>query len=89
MIRGFIGIFLALDTWLQERLGRPYNILLTIGLVIEIVTRIKEAPHHLASKASIAETVLAVVLEVALLIHQIGQLSHRIGHKKDEPAPVA
>jgi len=29
-----------LDGWLQERFGRPYNALLGVGLVVEIIRRL-------------------------------------------------
>ena len=35
-----------LDAWLQAHLGRPYNVLLGIGLTVEIIRRLVELPQH-------------------------------------------
>jgi hypothetical protein len=72
----------ALDEWLQRTLGRPYNLLLTVGLVIEIVHRLYEAPDRYRDTLHLPGEILVTVMEVALLIHQVGALSHRIDRHK-------
>jgi len=73
---------LRLDQWLQKRLGRPYNVLLGVGLIIEIVRRLAEIPDHVASIHRLASGALVVAMEMALLIHQVGALSHHVEHRK-------
>ena len=86
MIKQGIRGCLWLDTWLQDRLGRPYNIALGLGLVVEIGRRLGEVPHHLESAPRLLGVVLVVLFETALLIHQIGALSHHFGprHKAEK-----
>jgi hypothetical protein len=77
MIRRISAWALWLDTWLQERLGRPYNAILGVGLVIEIVRHIVLMAEHVRSADNLLHQVLPLLLETALLIHQVGALSHR------------
>jgi len=78
-----------LDAWLHRRLGRGYRALLSVGLVIDIVHRILETPRHISERPRLIGVVLAVVMEVALLIHQLGELHVRFAGKGAHPAPPA
>lgn len=69
---------LWLDTWLQNTIGRPYNVLLSVGLVTEIVRGLSEFRFRLASPEAVTGSVLELLMAAALLLHQIGQLSHRL-----------
>ncbi|MGH6971540.1 MAG: hypothetical protein ACREEQ_08005 [Caulobacteraceae bacterium] len=77
-----------LDLWLEEKIGRPYNALLGTGLVIEIARRLVELPHVLSTRRA-AGMALTLALEAALLIHQVGALSHRFDRHRAEPAHKA
>ncbi len=68
-----------LDAWLQARLGRPYNALLGIGLTVEIIRRMAELPPHVALGPRLVGEVALIAMNLALLIHQVGQLSHHTG----------
>ena len=91
MIRAITGGALWLDLWLQEKLGRPYNIVLSVGLVTEIIHRLTELPKRIASASQLVPTVLVILFECALLIHQVGELSHRPelahGHRPSRRRP--
>jgi hypothetical protein len=78
MIHAITRAALRLDLWLQAKLGRPYNALLGVGLTIEIIRRLIEIPERLASAHRLAVLALTVAMELALLIHQVGALSHHI-----------
>ena len=65
-----------LDEWLQERLGRPYIILLGVGLIIDIVHRVSELRDEATKPHRLIGLVLGIVLELGLLIHQVGELHH-------------
>ncbi len=86
MFRWLIKLCLAMDTWLQEHLGRPYNLVLGIGLIIEIVRRLSELPHHVESATHVVGVVLVVMFEMGLLIHQIAALDHHFGRREEEEA---
>ena len=86
MIRRLTHAALRLDLWLQARLGRPYNALLGVGLTIELLHRLSELPQTIASRPRLAGSVLTVVMELALLIHQVGALSHHIGARRSKQA---
>jgi hypothetical protein len=68
-----------LDLWLQARLGRPYNAILGVGLAVEIIRRIAELPHHATLAPRLIGVVVLIVMNLALLVHQVGQLSHHTG----------
>jgi hypothetical protein len=67
-----------LDTWLQEHVGRPYNALLGIGLVIEIIRGATELSVAVRSMQNLSGPIFQILLGAALLIHQLGALSHRL-----------
>jgi hypothetical protein len=78
LIRFITRWALRLDLWLQERLGRPYRAILSIGLIIEIVRRLVELPEHLRRTESLVGAALIVVMNLALLVNQLGEMSHRV-----------
>jgi hypothetical protein len=69
---------LWLDEWLQERLGRPYNALLGVGLVFEIIEQAGHIRERLHSAPNLLRSLLILAVSLALLLHQIGALSHHI-----------
>ena len=75
-----------LDGWLQERFGRPYNALLGVGLVVEIIRRLQEAPRAFSSAGGGAGAIFALVVAAALLLHQVGALSPRLERRRREKA---
>ncbi len=81
MIREITHGALKLDLWLQAKLGRPYNILLGVGLVTELVHRLADFPKKITTMPHVVGDVLVTLMEVALLIHQVGALSHHIGQR--------
>jgi hypothetical protein len=74
---------LRLDQWLEKNLGRPYNALLGIGLMTEIVRQSIELSAKLRATDDIVRLVFPLLLESALLIHQVGALSHRFENRKN------
>jgi hypothetical protein len=66
-----------LDLWLGATLGRPYHALLGFGIVLEIVQHIREFAEKSFDGLGVVKTVLAIILFLALLIHQVGELSER------------
>jgi hypothetical protein len=89
MISAITGAARALDLWLQEKLGRPYNMVLSIGLVGEIVHRLTELPKRVASASQMVPIVLVILFECALLIHQVGELSHHAEARRRTPPEPA
>jgi hypothetical protein len=69
---------LWLDEWLQERLGRPYNFLLGVGLVFEIIEQAGHVRERLHSAPTLLRSLLIFMVSLALLLHQIGALSHHM-----------
>jgi hypothetical protein len=70
-----------LDRWLEVNLGRPYNIVLSIGLVLEMVNKIQTLPSTIAHGEGLIGILFSLVVEAALLINQLGEFSHR-RHKR-------
>jgi hypothetical protein len=83
MLMGIARGAYRLDAWLQARLGRPYNALLGVGLVIEIVRGLSEIPERFGQTHRLVGHVLTMALEAALLLHQVGALSHHFERRKD------
>ncbi len=73
-----------LDVWLEARLGQPYRLLLGIGLAIEIVQHIREFPSVIHSGRGLVVHILALLLFVALLLHQLGEIYTRIEARREQ-----
>ena len=74
MITAVLRAMHRLDDWLRESFGRPYHVVLAIGLVVEIIAHIREL--HEAPKAStVIKMVLTTLLYLLLIVHQLGELS--------------
>jgi len=77
-----------LDLWLRKHLGRPYETILAIGLVLSIgasVTNLSEAigAGGADMKGDIAKIVGVVIFQAALLINQLAQLDkHRARRRR-------
>jgi len=87
VIRAVTHAASRLDHWLQAKLGRPYNVVLGVGLTIEIVRRVSEIPERLAHPHRLIPLLLLLTLEGALLIHQVGELSDFV-RPRGAPAKV-
>ncbi len=75
-----------LDAWLHRKIGRPYGIVMTVGLVVEIVHRLSETPKRIGEAKGFIALVLLVLLNAALLINQLGDLGERFatrGERED------
>jgi len=70
-----------IDEWLHSRFGRSYRVLLTVGLIADIGHRLMDAPQQVASHHHVVGIALAIVLEVGLLIHQVGEMDERLGFR--------
>jgi len=77
MLKSIARGALWLDTWLEARLGRPYHALLSAGLIMEVIRKIGEIPHKLRFTENLLWDLFEIFFELALLVHQVGALSHR------------
>ena len=72
----------GLDRAIKTRLGRPYNAVLSVGLVLEIGRLI----HELLSRPQESRGVVVLVVSMAfyglLLIHQLGELSDHADQRR-------
>jgi len=84
MIRRFIRIAWRLDEWLQEKLGRPYNALLGVGIVLGLIHQFQDLPKDLAHSGGVS-TLLIAVMDVALLINQAGQFHQHMERRRAMP----
>jgi hypothetical protein len=75
MIREMLRAAHRLDDWLREILGRPYHAALGIGLILELIARIRELHEAPGAISGIVRLALVILLYLLLLIHQIGELS--------------
>lgn len=83
MIYEIFGAFARLDHWLQEKLGTPYRVVLSVGLAIEIGRRIGQIPDLFhAHKGLLGET-LALLLFVALFINQFAEFHERLAARRE------
>ncbi|MBV9842225.1 MAG: hypothetical protein JOY99_11985 [Sphingomonadaceae bacterium] len=76
----------GVDAWLHARLGRGYGIALSAGLIADIVHRVADAPAHVRERHHALGMALAIAMELALLVHQIGELHERMRRSGDAGA---
>ena len=82
MIKFVTSTALKIDQWLHSRFGHSYRTLLTVGLFADIGRRVIDAPKQVASHHHVVGIALAVVLELGLLVHQIGEMDERLGFRE-------
>jgi hypothetical protein len=70
-----------LDEKLNRKLGRPYHAVLSVALIQEIVHRIEEVRSLPYSIAHLGELIVPFLVGVALLIHQLGEMSIRMENR--------
>jgi hypothetical protein len=87
MIASLLTASSRLDRWLHERLGRPYRIALSVGLVIELIRKLAEMPGRVMKAHELVISVLIILLNAALLLHQLAELGERVVPRSD-PHPV-
>ena len=66
-----------LDRWLNRRLGSPYRIILSIGLIASISASWKALTDSFKSTTNILMVAVIVVFQTALLINQLAQVHQR------------
>lgn len=71
-----------LDLWLSLTLGRPYHALLGFGIALEIVHHIRGFAENSFDGLGVAKTLLAIILFLALLVHQLGELSAHVERRR-------
>ncbi len=81
MIAAILKAASGLDAWLGRQLGRPYHALLGIGLVMEIVQRVRELGEMTSWNA--LRSWLAILLFAALLTHQLGELHEHAERRRE------
>jgi|GEM_PF-6650215 len=73
MIRTVLAVPAWLHGQLEERLGKPYRLLIGVGLLLDLVRNCR----HLIASEWAAGGLLTVVLEVALLLDAATTLHRR------------
>jgi hypothetical protein len=82
MLAGILRGAHELDDWLRSHLGRPYHVILGIGLIIEIVRHLHELGEAGKSPTGILGVALAVIFYSVLLVHQLGELQAHVAARK-------
>lgn len=77
MFRGITDGARQLDEWLENNLGRPYHMVLTVGLVLEMVQKLQTLPKSFTHTGGLIGLMFALAVQSALLINQLGEFSHR------------
>lgn len=84
MIRNLAQLAYHLDEWLQTKLGRPYNALLGVGLVLGLAHQFQDLPKDFAHGGGVS-TLLIAAMDVALLVNQAGQFHQHMERRRAMP----
>jgi hypothetical protein len=71
-----------LDAWVRLRLGRPYHLILNVGLVEEIVRHLRELGEVRDSAGGIIRILALVAFFALLLVHELGELHGHIERRR-------
>jgi len=71
-----------LDAWLRSHLGRPYHVILGLGLAIEIVRHLGELGEVGDSPSGMVKVVIVVIFYSVLLVHQLGELYAHVARRR-------
>ena len=82
MILKILGAARRLDETLNQKLGRPYHAFLSIVLIVEIVRRMQEFLEIPYSNTHVVQLIFPLMVGVALLINQLGELSKRMDNRQ-------
>ena len=85
MIHFLTGLAAKADRWLHVRLGRPYRVALSVGLIADIAHRVLDAPQHVQERHHLLGMFLAVAMELALLLHQVAEMHERLDRRPGGP----
>jgi hypothetical protein len=86
MLKAIALLAFRLDTWLEQRLGRPYNAALSVGLIAEVIHNLADMPAKLRFTEHLFWELFQTAFACILLVHQIGALSHRFQARDDRVA---
>ncbi|MGB6975306.1 MAG: hypothetical protein WBD67_11540 [Terracidiphilus sp.] len=70
-----------LDHTLEKAVGRPYRIIITVGLITEISIQVREMLHAHFIRADFIQTAIWILLALLLVINQLGELSSRLDER--------
>jgi hypothetical protein len=84
IIRNLAQVAYHLDEWLQANLGRPYNALLGVGLVLGLIHQVQDLPKDFTHGGGLS-TLLIALMDVALLINQAGQFHGHMERRRGMP----
>jgi hypothetical protein len=73
MIHEIMRLAHRADAWLRSRVGRPYTVVLAIGLAYGIAASVRTLIHDAESRLDVFKLVVAVLFQMALLINQLAQ----------------
>lgn len=84
MIREILHIAHIIDAFLRKVLGRPYQVILSIALIYEIIHRVDvflEAAHN---SSDFWQLIFAILLGAALVINQLSDLYEHLGTREEQ-----
>jgi hypothetical protein len=84
MIREILHIAHIIDAFLRKTLGRPYQAILSIALIYEIIHRVHvflEAAHN---SSDFWQLIFVILLGVALVINQLSDLYEHLGTREEQ-----
>jgi len=74
-----------LDETLKRRIGKPYHVILGIGLVVSIAGQVRQVVSAPTSQAGWLRAIVVVVFALLLLVNQLGELSDRFERRRLGP----
>ena len=74
-----------LDAALKRKIGKPYHVILGIGLVVSIAGQVRQVLSAPTSQAGWLRAIVVVVFALLLLVNQLGEFSDRFERRRSRP----
>ena len=84
MIVAALNLARRMDLAIRTAAGRPYHVVIGIGLTLEIVDRLRRLHEAAVHAGSLIRSVITILFCLVLLLHQLGELSERIDQRGSE-----
>ncbi len=82
MILEILRIAKRVDKKLEATLGRPYRVVLSVGLIMEIADQVHGLAHASFDRGVWAQTLIWILFTLLLLVNQLGELSSRMENRR-------
>ena len=84
MILATLNLARRIDLALRTAAGHPYYVIISIGLILEIIEHVRQLHEAATNSGSLTRSAVTIIFCVVLLLNQLGELSERIDKRRGD-----